>query len=105
MNRVGGAVEVASTKLLGNDFMSYQLLNSSTPKARKEHRCEYCGEKILVGETYLREKSVYDGHMQNCAFHPECSEKELKEHAGECEWEREPFEGGERPRKPEAASS
>lgn len=50
----------------------YRLLDQSDPVARKAHRCIWCGERIDVGETYRREKSVYYGHMQNHAWHPEC---------------------------------
>lgn len=52
--------------------MSYTLLSESTPKARKSHRCIWCGEMIIVGETYRRENSVYDGHMHDHAWHLEC---------------------------------
>lgn len=50
----------------------YRLLEESFPKAKKEHVCVWCGEKIGIGETYRREKSVYDGDMQNFSWHPEC---------------------------------
>jgi hypothetical protein len=52
----------------------YTLLAESFQVARKRHRCIWCGESILPGETYRRERSVYDGEMQNFAWHPECSE-------------------------------
>jgi len=53
--------------------MSYTLLDETRPKARKEHQCIWCGEKILIGETYRREKSVYDGNMQDHKWHLECN--------------------------------
>lgn len=31
-----------------------EILKDKTPIARKEHRCEYCGEMIHVGEKYNR---------------------------------------------------
>ena len=52
--------------------MSYTLLSETKPKARKQHRCIWCGEKILIGETYRREKSVYDGSFQDHKWHLEC---------------------------------
>lgn len=79
--------------------MSYTQLTAATPKARKEHRCTYCGQKILVGETYYRENGVYDGDMQSLAYHPECYEQEQKDHEGESFWEIDPFECNERPTK------
>ena len=54
--------------------MIYSLLSETWPIAKKRHRCIWCGEPILTGDKYLREKSVFDGHMQNHAWHPECDE-------------------------------
>lgn len=50
----------------------YHCFSCNTVKARKRRRCIYCGEHIEIGETYEREKSVYDGAHQNHAWHPEC---------------------------------
>ncbi len=36
--------------------MSYSYLGSSTPKARKKHRCEWCGEAIEIGEMHEASK-------------------------------------------------
>ena len=54
--------------------MSYTLLEETKPKARKPHRCIWCGERIEVGEIYRREKSIYDGNMQDHKWHIECDE-------------------------------
>lgn len=35
------------------------ILRTSTPKAKNIHRCEFCGEKIKIGEVY--ENQVIDG--------------------------------------------
>jgi hypothetical protein len=67
-------------------FMSYTLLSETRPKARKQHVCVWCGEKIEVGETYLHEKSVYDGSMQDHKWHIECEKACDEENGcGECE--------------------
>ena len=52
--------------------MTYRLLSSDERKARKQHRCVWCGEKILKGEKYRHEKSVYDDQMQDQKMHMEC---------------------------------
>jgi hypothetical protein len=72
--------------------MSYQLISESKPKARKEHACIWCNEKILKGETYIHEVSKYEGDLQNHHWHPECQtacEKFFKEWG---EWEFPPGE-------------
>lgn len=50
----------------------YTLLGETFPVARKRHRCIWCGESILPGEKYRRERSVYDGSMQDHKWHVEC---------------------------------
>lgn len=52
--------------------MSYTLFTEHTRKARKEHRCIWCPEKIQAGEKYVDERSVYDGNIQRHRWHPEC---------------------------------
>jgi hypothetical protein len=52
--------------------VSYALLSESWPIARKQHRCIWCGQHIEPGEKYRRERSVYDGEMQDHKWHPEC---------------------------------
>lgn len=52
--------------------MSYSLLRLTQPKARKEHACMWCREPIRKGRTYTRESSVFEGNMQDHAWHPEC---------------------------------
>jgi hypothetical protein len=44
---------------------------SITAVARKKHRCTYCGEYILPGDTYTRWNSVDDGWFTS-KMHPEC---------------------------------
>lgn len=50
----------------------YTLLADSWPVARKPHRCIWCGQQIEAGEKYRCERSVYDGEMQDHAWHAEC---------------------------------
>jgi hypothetical protein len=52
--------------------MSFTLLNLATRKARKTHRCIWCGESINACENYQEERSVYDGVIQFYRWHPEC---------------------------------
>lgn len=59
--------------------MSYTLLSESHPVARKKHRCIWCGESIQPGEKYRRERGVFDGNMQDFAWHPECAQAQLDE--------------------------
>lgn len=54
--------------------MSYALISETKPRARKRHRCIWCGEFILKGEIYRHERSVYDGHWQDHKWHLECAE-------------------------------
>lgn len=42
-----------------------KVLINKTPIARKEHRCEFCGEMIHVGEKYNRQTNVYDNHYDD----------------------------------------
>lgn len=44
--------------------MSYTLLSRNTRTAQKQHRCIWCGEDILPGESYVDERSVFDGDFQ-----------------------------------------
>ena len=42
-------------------------------KARKEHRCDFCGEIIKKGETYDWSKNIYDGTLHEWKAHKKCS--------------------------------
>jgi hypothetical protein len=58
--------------------MSYTLFSSDVRTAKKEHVCIWCGQKILAGEKYTDERSVYDGNIQRHRWHPECHDDSVK---------------------------
>jgi len=78
--------------------LSFTLLHSETRVAAKEHCCIWCNEKIVVGERYLRESSIYDGDFQDQKWHLECHKACLEENKGQTEWELYPGES-ERPKE------
>jgi hypothetical protein len=43
-----------------------------TRKARRKHRCSYCGEEIPAGTEYVYQTGVYDGAWYTSKMHPEC---------------------------------
>ena len=47
-------------------------LKNLTPKARKEHKCSYCGEIIKKGETYDLTTCVFDGDIYDWKAHLDC---------------------------------
>ena len=46
-----------------------ETLRNVQPTARKEHKCEYCGGIIHVGEKYDRQTNVFDGHIYDWICH------------------------------------
>lgn len=40
--------------------------------ARKEHRCEFCNQKILAGEKYHRQSGKYEGEFFDRCLHMTC---------------------------------
>ena len=80
--------------------MSYTLLAEAFPVARKEHRCIWCGQKILIGEKYCDRRGAFDGSIQRDRFHLEC-EKSSSEYFRSGEDEFDPYEN-ERPTTPPA---
>jgi len=46
----------------------------TTPRARKEHECWWCGEKIRVGEQYSRWLWKESEDVEAIKVHPECNE-------------------------------
>lgn len=52
-----------------SDFSTYRF-----PVARKEHKCEWCGEAIIIGEKHFQFTGVWEGDWQNWRMHTECEE-------------------------------
>jgi hypothetical protein len=50
----------------------YEPIAISTQVANKSYRCIWCGEPIKKGDTYTRDKCVFDGEFQANRYHPEC---------------------------------
>ena len=58
------------------------ILSLTTPKARKDHVCNYCNGTIPKGEKYERQGNIYDGTLYTWKAHFRCSEivSKLKMH-------------------------
>ncbi len=52
--------------------MGLTLLSESTPKARKNHICDWCGQLTEKSETYYRYTGNHDGDFQYTKLHLEC---------------------------------
>jgi len=57
------------------------------PKARKEHRCIYCGGPIVVGEQYTQQTGYYDGEAYTNRYHAECFDDCAEEFRQSGDWE------------------
>ena len=51
-----------------------ETLNNTTPKARKEHQCNFCEHKINKGEVYNSQTNVYEGDIYTWKSHTRCAE-------------------------------
>ena len=49
------------------------FLNQRWFRSKKQHRCVWCGELIVVGERYLYRAYRFDGKFQTDHLHEECS--------------------------------
>lgn len=54
--------------------MSWTTIAETTQAAKKEHRCSWCGEQIVIGESYLRSRVVFEGEPQTNKLHIECAD-------------------------------
>lgn len=84
--------------------MGYETIKAEDRKARKPHRCAWCGEKIEVGTVYRYVRGKLDGEdPQDGHYHPECDRAVTElaaEEGGSCEFsiydnERPPSPTGE----------
>lgn len=54
--------------------MSNTHLRTDLTKARKEHRCDYCGLKIDIGVVYNKTVGIFDGDFYTFKAHLPCQE-------------------------------
>jgi len=47
-------------------------LSYTQPKARKIHKCVWCGEPILIGEQHHKWVGIFEGDFNNWRMHDEC---------------------------------
>jgi len=52
--------------------MSYEEIRSNYPIARKQHRCEWCNEVILVKEKHFHRVYNFDCDFHDGRMHLEC---------------------------------
>ena len=50
------------------------LTYQTDTKAKKEHSCDFCGEKIRVGETYSKSTHKHEGSVYDWKTHKHCSD-------------------------------
>lgn len=50
------------------------LIADEWPVARKEHRCIWCGEPIVIGEKYRRTRLIWEGDPITNKWHKECDD-------------------------------
>ncbi len=49
-----------------------ELAETFTQVARKQYRCEWCGEAILKGEKHTKVSGLWDGRWSKYRLHFEC---------------------------------
>ncbi len=54
--------------------MSYTALTEKVCKARKPHSCEWCAERIELGEAYAYRSYIFEREFQQGHMHLECLE-------------------------------
>lgn len=66
----------AAIRILKGEIMI--TLSQTTPIARKEHICDWCGEKILKGEKYFKTVQVDCGNIIVIKMHKECDRANIQ---------------------------
>ena len=51
-----------------------EIISDGVKKARKDHKCDYCGEVIPKGTKYYWQKNIYDGTFYEWHEHEKCRE-------------------------------
>lgn len=49
-----------------------KVLEERKVRARKEHRCDYCGDRIRTGTPHLYQRSLLDDFFYSWRAHLEC---------------------------------
>lgn len=49
------------------------VLSHTTPKAKKEHRCDLCSRQVVVGDVYVRQDNMKDGSFYVWKTHVTCN--------------------------------
>lgn len=60
------------------------------PVAKKQHRCESCGETIEAGTVYVRWRCYIDGDASTNKMHPECYDMHCDD-SDHGQWEYTPY--------------
>ena len=78
--------------------MSVVLSSKEGVRARKNHRCVLCTERIAAGDLYDVRKGAADDGMWTMHMHPECHKYEQKPGTVDPDW----YEDGYEPAFPRA---
>jgi hypothetical protein len=54
--------------------MSWTCLSESTPVARKDHKCSWCGQPIPKATRYVYSSGVWEDRIVVNKMHPGCAE-------------------------------
>lgn len=49
-------------------------LSTTTPKARKPYRCDYCELPIDAGDTHVKSTGICDGYVYSLRIHTACAD-------------------------------
>jgi hypothetical protein len=51
-----------------------ETISDEWRKARKPHRCIWCGEAIVIGERYRHWRGKFEGEVMSNDWHKECDD-------------------------------